>query len=159
MKVRPREIRYAEVLVGLAEVQIELGNCTSSDNASPSAQALLNQVRSRPSIDVEAYPTENYDPSSYENAIETLHHKHSVEFTGEQVYYPAQLRSWRTWIGGTTRSRDCNQCSSGPISSGFDPARGQTEDQTDRMRRYWPIPRSEIESNPGISESDQNPGY
>jgi hypothetical protein len=154
-----RVIRYAEVLVGLAEAQIELGNRTSTNNASPSAQALLNQVRSRPSVDVEPYPTENYDLSSYENAIETLYHEYSVEFTGEQVYYPAQLRSWEHPDRKNYLEPRLQPVQLWPDSPGFDPTRGQTEDQTDRMRRYWPIPRSEIESNPEISESDQNPGY
>lgn len=154
-----RVIRYAEVLIGLAEAQIELGNRVSAGNGSPSAQALLNQVRNRPSVDVENYPTSEYNLSSYSNAIETLYHEYSVEFTGEQVYYPAQLRSWEHPDRPNYLEPRLEPVQLWPDSPGFDPDRGQTEDQTDRMRRYWPIPRSEIESNPGISQGDQNPGY
>lgn len=154
-----RVIRYAEVLVGLAEAQIELGNLTASGNGSPSAQALLNEVRNRPSVDVEEYPTGEYTLDTYGNAIETLYHEYSVEFTGEQVFYPAQLRALEHDARPNFLERRTEPVEHWPDSPGYDPERGLTEDQTDRIRRYWPIPESEIESNPGISVDDQNPGY
>jgi hypothetical protein len=34
-----------------------------------------------------------------------------------------------------------------------------TQDKSDLVRRWWPIPQTEIASNPEITEQDQNPGY
>jgi len=154
-----RVIRYAEVLIGLAEAQIELGNLTSPGNGSPSARDLLNQVRARPSVDMPEYPVDGYNLDSYETAIETLYHEYAAEFSGEQVFYPAQLRSWEHSGRPNYLEKRTAPIEHWPDSPGFNPDRGMTSDQTDRIRRYWPIPRSEIESNPGISEGDQNPGY
>ena len=154
-----RVIRYAEVLIGLAEAQIELGNLTSPGNGSPSARDLLNQVRARPSVDMPEYPVDGYNLDSYETAIETLYHEYAAEFSGEQVFYPAQLRSWEHSGRPNYLEKRTAPIEHWPDSPGFNSDRGMTSDQTDRIRRYWPIPRSEIESNPGISEDDQNPGY
>ena len=154
-----RVIRYAEVLVGLAEAQIELGNRTSPGGGSPSAQELLNRVRARQSVNMPEYPVNGYTLDSYDNAIETLYHEYAAEFSGEQVFYPAQLRSWEHSDRPNYLERRTEPIEFWPDSPGFDPDRGMTSNQTDRIRRYWPIPRSEIESNPGISEDDQNPGY
>ena len=152
-----RVIRYAEVLVGLAEAQIELGNLTSSGNESRSAQALLNQVRSRPSVDMPGYPTGGYNLNSYDNAIEALYHEYAVEFTGEQVFYPAQLRSIEHDGRPNYLRKRTQSVPKWPDRPDYEG--GMTPDQTDLVRRYWPIPRSEIESNSAISQSDQNPGY
>lgn len=154
-----RVIRYAEVLVGLAEAQIELGNRTSPGGGSPSAQALLNRVRDRETVDVPPYPANGYNLNSYANAIETLYHTYTAEFSGEQVFYPAALRSWEHPDRPNYLERRTQPIQHWPDSPGFDPDRGMTPDQSDRIRRYWPIPQSEIESNPGISAGDQNPGY
>ena len=152
-----RVIRYAEVLVALAEAQIELGNLTSSNNASPSAQELLNRVRRRPSVDMPEYPTSECTLHSYDEAIETLYHEYSVEFTGEQVFYPAQLRSVLHENRPNYLRKRVEPVPMWPDRPDYDG--GMTEDQTDRVRRFWPIPRSEIESNSAISQGDQNPGY
>lgn len=154
-----RVIRYAEILIGLAEAQIELGNRTSAGNGSSSAQSLLNEVRSRPTVDMPGYPVNGYDLSSYDSAIETLYHEYTVEFSGEQVFYPAQLRAWEHSGRPDYLERRTAPIEHWPDSPGFDPGRGTTTDQRDRVRRYWPIPQSELESNPGISVDDQNPGY
>lgn len=153
-----RVIRYAEVLIGLAEAQIELGNINSSSNESKSAIALLNEVRNRPSVQAPEYPTEEYPFSNYDEAIEALYHEYSVEFTGEQVFYPAQLRSWEHNGRPNYLERRTEPAPLWPDRPTYD-GESMTEDQTDRIRRYWPIPESEIESNSEISQGDQNPGY
>lgn len=154
-----RVIRYAEVLVGLAEAQIELGNMTSSGNGSDSAEDLLNDLRDRPTVDMPDYPANGYDLSSYDSAIETLYHEYAAEFSGEQVFYPAQLRAWHHSARPDYLERRTTPIEHWPDSPAFNPDRGTTPDQRDRVRRWWPIPQSEIESNPGISVDDQNPGY
>lgn len=155
--INMRVIRYAEVLVGLAEAQIELGNLTTAGSGSPSAQELLNRVRNRPSVDMSEYPTSGYTLSSYSEAIETLYHEYAVEFTGEQVFYPAQLRSMEHDNRPNFLRRRVQSVPTWPDRPDYNG--GMTSDQTDRVRRYWPIPRAEIESNSSISSENQNPGY
>ncbi|MFB6248361.1 MAG: RagB/SusD family nutrient uptake outer membrane protein [Salinibacter sp.] len=153
--INMRVIRYAEVLVGLAEAQIELGNRTTPGGGSPSARALLNQVRSR--VDMPGYPTAGYNLDNYSNAIEALYHEYAVEFAGEQVFYPAQLRSVEHERRPNYLKRRAQSVPKWPERPDYDG--GMTPDQTDLVRRYWPIPRSEIESNSAISQQNQNPGY
>jgi hypothetical protein len=126
-------MRYAEVLVGLAEAQIELGNITAAGSGSPSAVSLLNQVRQRPSVSMPDIATV-YDMTSRQGALEALYHEYASEFAGEQVLIYPQVRRldfWEDWAG----------------------------DEASNIRRFLPIPQSEIDSNPAISASDQNPGY
>lgn len=126
-------MRYAEVLVGLAEAQIELGNITAAGSGSPSAVSLLNQVRQRPSVNMPDIATV-YDMTSRQGALEALYHEYASEFAGEQVLIYPQVRRldfWEDWAG----------------------------DEASNIRRFLPIPQSEIDSNPAISASDQNPGY
>jgi hypothetical protein len=126
-------MRYAEVLVGLAEAQIELGNITAAGAGSPSAVSLLNQVRQRPSVNMPDISTV-YDMSSKQGALEALYHEYASEFAGEQVLIYPQVRRlefWEDWAGA----------------------------EASNVRRFLPIPQSEIDSNPAISPSDQNPGY
>ena len=149
-----RVIRYAEVLIGLAEAQIELGNIMSSANGSQSAVDLLNRVRNRPSVDMPDYPTAEYPFNSYEEAIEGLYHEYAVEFGGEQVFYPAQLRSAELERRPNYLERRAESVAT-PQGYGSP----MTQDKSDLVRRWWPIPQTEIASNPEITEQDQNPGY
>lgn len=126
-------IRYAEVLIGLAEAQIELGNITAAGSGSPSAVDLMNQVRQRPSVNMPDISTV-FDMSSRDGALEALYHEYASEFAGEQVLIYPQVRRldfWEDWAG----------------------------DEASNVNRFLPIPQSEIDSNPDISPADQNPGY
>lgn len=126
-------LRYAEVLVGLAEAQIELGNITAPGSGSPSAVSLLNQVRQRPSVNMPDISTV-YDMTSTQGALEALYHEYASEFAGEQVLIYPQVRRlafWEDWAG----------------------------DEASNVNRFLPIPQSEIDSNPEITPADQNPGY
>ncbi|MFB6273133.1 MAG: RagB/SusD family nutrient uptake outer membrane protein [Salinibacter sp.] len=125
--------RYAEVFIGLAEAQVELGNRTTSGNGSMSAAAALNKVRSRPSVDMPDISTV-FTMSGKQGALDAVYHEYASELAGEQVLIYALLRRmdrYRDWAG----------------------------DESGRVNRYFPIPQSEIDANPKIDPSDQNDGY
>lgn len=127
--INMRVIRYAEVLINLAECELELGNSTR-------AIALLNQVRARPSVDMPPYPTANFPVSNPTEVMEAIIHEKRVELSSEQIRNRDILR-WRKE----------GKLATEPISH-FEP-----------KLELLPIPQSEIDNNAKLSESDQNPGY
>lgn len=123
--------RLAEVYIGLAEAQVELGNLTSDGNGSMSAEDALNRVRSR--VGMPGVSTD-FNMSSPQGALDAVYYEYAAELAGEQVRIYALLRRmdrYRDWVG----------------------------DESNAVNRYLPIPQSEIDSNPDISPSDQNSGY
>ncbi len=125
-----RIIRYAEVLLNLAECENELGN-------SAAAITLLNQVRSRASVAMPAYPTAAYPANSKAEVFKAIVHERRVELGGEQIRNKDILR-WRKQGKLTTD----------PISY-F---------QANKFE-FLPIPNTELATNPNITQADQNPGY
>jgi len=128
--INPRVIRYADVLLMWAEAENELGN-------SQAAIDLLNQVRDR--VGMPNYGSAEMDAlypvSSQQEIFEAIVHERMVELAGEQVRFDDILR-WgiaEEVLAGT----------------GFKPG----------ISELFPIPFQEINTNPNISESDQNPGY
>ena len=127
--INHRVIRYADVLLMMAEVQNALGN-------QQRAVELLNQVRSRPSIDLPSYPTAQYPVGSADQVFDAIVHERRIELNGEQI----RNRDIRRW-------RKADLLDEEPI-------------------RVWqpkydllPIPNSEIDSNPALTNDQQNPGY
>lgn len=128
--INHRVIRYAEVLLNLAECELELG--------SPQrAIDLLNQVRARPSVDMPPYPTSNYPVNNNEAIMDAIMHEKMVELSSEQIRYRDILR-WRQE----------GKLATEPFSY-FVPNKYE----------LMPIPQAEIDNNPNIDEGDQNPGY
>jgi len=125
-----RVIRYADVLLLLAECENEAGN-------SSVAIGYLNQVRSRPSVDLPPYPTANYPVSSKDEIFKAVMHERRVELAGEQVRNIDILR-WRKQ----------NKLAVEPISY-FQ--KGKHE--------LLPIPQAELSNNAKLTQADQNPGY
>ena len=82
-----RIMRYAEVLLNLAECENELGNTAA-------AVTLMNQVRSRGDVKMPNYPTANYPTSTKEQVFAALQHEKMAEMTGEQIRNKDILR-WR----------------------------------------------------------------
>ncbi|GGA82063.1 RagB/SusD family nutrient uptake outer membrane protein [Puia dinghuensis] len=77
-----RIMRYAEVLLMLAECEAEVG--------TPAQAAIyINQVRSRPSVNMPPVTLTNHD-----NAIQAVMHEKAVEMAGEEVNNIDMLR-WR----------------------------------------------------------------
>ncbi|RIV19142.1 RagB/SusD family nutrient uptake outer membrane protein [Fibrisoma montanum] len=128
--INMRIIRYADVLLGMAEAENETGN-------SAAAIALLNQVRARKSVAMPPYPTKAYPVNSKDEVFRAIVHERRVELAGEQIRNRDILR-WRAQ----------NKLRTEPISY-F--ARGKQE--------LLPIPQQELDNNGKLSQADQNPGY
>lgn len=128
--INHRVIRYAEVLINLAEAELETGG-------QAKAIELLNQVRARPSVDMPAYPTANYPVDSDDAIMQAIIHEKRVEHCSEQIRNIDIIR-WRKE----------GKLDKEPFDY-FVPNKYE----------LLPIPQSEIDNNPNISDSDQNPGY
>ncbi|MFN8257081.1 MAG: RagB/SusD family nutrient uptake outer membrane protein [Bacteroidales bacterium] len=138
--INMKVIRYADVLLMMAEVENESGNSVEAIN-------YLNRVRDRvlmpdyntPEMDTK-YPVTNMDEIRI--AIE---HERKVELCGEQVRFDDLVR-WRRleqFITGVPKLPW--------IEYSF---------QFDANKHYlWPIPQAEIDINPALTQADQNPGY
>lgn len=128
-----RLIRYAEVLINMAECENETGN-------TPQALIYLNQVRNRPDVDMPEYPTAQYPAGSQSDVAEIIMHEKMAELGSEGLRNRDILR-WR----------ELGYFNQEPLPY-FEPG-------TDEL---LPIPSSEIDNNPELESagiSAQNPGY
>jgi starch-binding outer membrane protein, SusD/RagB family len=128
--INMRVMRYADVLLMLAECENELGN-------SERAISLMNQVRARASVAMPAYPTANYPCDSKAKVFEALQHERYVELAAEQVRNLDLIR-WRK----------NKKLTAEPISY-----------FAANKHELLPLPQTEIDNNPKIEQKDQNPGY
>ncbi len=124
-----RVIRYADVLLMMAEVENEL---TGPGAALP----YINQVRERADVDMPPYPTALYPTGSPEEMRMDIMHERRVEMAGEQIRN-RDIRRWRRQ--GVLPSE--------PI----DVYQGRND--------VLPIPLEEIDNNSALSNADQNSGY
>lgn len=128
-----RMIRYAEVLLMLAECENELGNPAG-------AVVYLNQVRDRPSVAMPHYPTAQFPVATKDDVTKAIMHEKTVELGDEEVRNRDILR-WRKMGYFATE----------PLSY-F--RKGRDE--------LLPIPQSEIDNNPALGDAGiakQNAGY
>lgn len=125
-----RVIRYADVLLLLAECENEVGDPAK-------AIAYMNEVRGRASVDMPDYPTVNYPVNNKAEIFKAIMHERRVELAGEQV------RSF-----DIARWRKQNKLAAEPITY-FQ--KGKHE--------LLPIPQDELSNNPKLTSKDQNPGY
>ncbi|MFD2572299.1 RagB/SusD family nutrient uptake outer membrane protein [Spirosoma soli] len=128
--INMRLIRYAEVLLMMAEAENETGN-------SANAIALLNQIRARKSVAMPAYPTVKYPVSNKDEVFQAIVHEKRVEQAGEQIRNRDILR-WRAQSKLKTE----------PISY-----------FVKNKQELLPIPQQELDNNSKLSQKDQNPGY
>lgn len=130
--INMRVMRYAEVLLNMAEVQNALGN-------DPDAIGYLNQVRSREGVEMPPYPTANYPVDSPDEVFRAIVHERRVELAGEQIRNRDLIR-WRSLgkIPGVIPE---------PIA------------YMEEKHKLAPIPQAEINSNAVLTEADQNPGW
>ena len=125
-------LRYADVLLMMAEVENELDNPAV-------AIAHMNEVRNRPSTNMPNYgsPEMNviYPVSNKAEILDAIIHERMVELSGEQVRYNDLIR-WDI---------------ADDVLSGFGFVKGKHE--------LFPIPVREIDANEALTNADQNPGY
>jgi hypothetical protein len=115
-----RLIRFAEVLLMLAECEAEAGNLGA-------AVGYLNQVRARPSVAMPAYPTAQFPTATKNNVIRAIMHERTAELGDEELRNIDILR-WR---------------SKGYFPSVVpDPKAGQVN--------LLPIPQAERDANPAL---------
>lgn len=82
-----RNMRYAEVLIKLAECENEIGT-------QEKAISYLNEIRERASVDMPPYPTSNYPCDSYDEVMRAIMHESMVEFSNEKLRV-LELARWR----------------------------------------------------------------
>ena len=124
-----RVIRYADVLLMMAEVENEL-------SGPAAALPYLNQIRARADVNMPPYPTAQYPVGTQEEMLKAIMHERRVELAGEQVRN-RDIRRWRR--GGKLET---------------EPIAGYTS-----RNDLLPIPLEEIDNNSALTNADQNPGY
>ena len=128
--INMRIMRYADVLLLMAECENELGN-------SAAAVTLLNQVRARKSVAMPPYPTKNYPTANKDQVFDAVVHERMIELAAEQV------RNF-----DIVRWRKNKKQKSEPLTY-FQASKHE----------LLPIPLQEIDNSPAIDIKDQNPGY
>ncbi|MGA0560183.1 RagB/SusD family nutrient uptake outer membrane protein [Larkinella sp. VNQ87] len=128
--INQRIMRYAETLLSMAEVENELGNTAE-------AVKYLNQVRARKSVNMPPYPTAAFPVTTKDQVFAAIVHERRVELSGEQVRNRDLLR-WRK--AGKLRTEPFTYFQK-------------------NKHELLPIPQQEVDNNPKIEPTDQNPGY
>ena len=128
--INMRIMRYADVLLMLAECENELGNLAA-------ALTLTNQVRARASVAMPPYPTKNYPASNQSEMFDAIVHERMVELAGEQIRNFDIIR-WR----------NNKKQKSEPLPYFIA-----------NKHELLPIPQPEIDNSPALEQKDQNPGY
>ena len=145
--INMKVIRYADVLLMMAECQANLNNL-------PAAIDLMNQVRNRPDVAMPNYGTAEMDAAGFPvtNLAEfmvALEHERKVELCGEQVRFSDLVRWGRLEAF----------LSSDKLLNSIPKADKKALVFSSPKNLLWPIPQKEIDVNPKIEQADQNPGY
>ncbi|MEQ9440911.1 MAG: RagB/SusD family nutrient uptake outer membrane protein [Cyclobacteriaceae bacterium] len=124
-----RVIRYADVLLMMAEIENEL-------SGPAAALPYINQVRARADVNMPPYPTALYPCSNADQMFDAIVHERRVELSAEQV----RNRDIRRW-------RRMGKLDTEPIAA-YQP-----------RYDLLPLPIVEIDNNSALTNQDQNPGY
>jgi len=143
--INNKVIRLADVLLMMAEIENELGSI-------PDAIKYLNQVRNRPDVMMPNYGSPEmdniYPVTNQEQLRKAIEHERKIELCSEQVRINDLIR-WRR-LEAFIREEAIPKL----------PFYMKDALNFDQARNYlWPIPQSEIDSNPAITQDDQNYGY
>ncbi len=145
--VNVRIMRYADVVLMQAEVEMNLGN-------DQGAIDFLNQVRDR--VGMPRYGTAVMDARGFpvntpEQIFNAIVHERFIELCGEQLRFDDLVR-WNLDDQELSIFPDANfnnPDESLRVVRNYDPT----------VHRVMPIPQNEIDSNTEIGAEDQNPGY
>ena len=145
--VNVRVLRYADVILMQAEVEMNLGN-------NQGAIDFLNQIRDR--VGMPRYGTATMDARGFpvntsDQIFNAIVHERFVELCGEQVRFDDLVR-WNLDDQELSIFPDANFNNPDPslqVIRNYDP----------NVHRIMPIPQNEIDSNTAIGPGDQNPGY
>lgn len=133
-------IRYADVLLMLAECKNELGDIHE-------AIRYINQVRQRPSTNL---PAINSGPAwlkatTKQEVFARINQERAVELVGEGLRF-SDLRRWKIAEEVLNNRQEFQFTGGNPLFT----RKFESKDY------LWPIPATEIEMNPAL---DQNPGW
>ncbi len=145
--VNVRIMRYADVILMQAEVELNLNN-------NQGAIDFLNQIRDR--AEMPRYGTATMDARGYpvntsEQIFNAIVHERFVELSGEQQRFDDLVR-WNLDDQELSIFPDANfnnPDESLRLIRNYDP----------NVHRVMPLPQNELDSNTAIGEGDQNPGY
>ncbi len=145
--INMKVIRYADVLLMMAECQANLGNL------SPAIE-LMNQVRRRADVAMPEYGTTAMDDAGYpvtnlDEFMVALEHERKVELCGEQIRFSDLVR-WGRLEDFLTSDKLLNSIPKADKANLV---------FTSPKNLLWPIPQREIDVNPNMDQEDQNPGY
>lgn len=132
-------IRYADVLLMQAECLNELGDI-------PGAIRLINEVRSRPSVNMPGINSgpEYLSAQNKEEVFNRIVHERMIELACEGHSFS----DWRRW----GKYQELNGMFDGHITRDYTYSTRVLPER----RNLWPIPQTEIDQNPLL---EQNPGY
>lgn len=134
-------IRYAEVLLSLAEAMIEKGGYQQSEITQH-----INEVRARVGMPaVENVPTEG-SGLSQEQLREIVRHERRVELAFEDLRF-ADLYRWNDWEKATQRKQKDRAAG---LSPGYN-----INDIRGVQESVWPIPQSEIDTNSQLKQHEE----
>ncbi len=144
--INMKVIRYADVLLMMAEAE-----ANKAGGSLTTAVGYMNQVRARADVNLPLYGTAGmnatYPVSSLTEFMKALEHERKVELCGEQVRYGDLVRWGRLADFMTEVKPSC-------------PKADQAALVFNASKHYlWPIPQKEIDVNPNIEQTDQNPGW
>ena len=145
--VNVRIMRYADVVLMRAEVELNLGN-------TQGAIDLLNEIRDR--AEMPRYGTATMDARGFQvntpdQIFEAIVHERFVELSGEQQRFDDLVR-WNL---------DSQELSFFPDANFDNPDESLRNVRVydPNVHRVMPIPQNEIDANTALTEADQNPGY
>lgn len=145
--VNVRVLRYADVVLMQAEVEMNLGNIGT-------AVGFLNQIRDRaqmPRYGTALMDARGFPVNSMDQVFNAIVHERFVELCGEQVRFDDLVR-WNI---------DNQELSFFPDTNFDNPDISQraVRNYDTAVHRLMPIPQNEIDSNTEMGAGDQNPGY
>ncbi len=145
--INVRFLRYADVVLMQAEVELFLGNDADAIN-------FLNQIRDRvrlPQYGTPEMDSRGFSVATEEGIFKAIRHERLVELCGEQHRFDDLVR----W------DRDGQELSVFPDVNfeNTDLSLRRARNYNPDIHRVMPIPQNELDSNSAISSDDQNPGY
>lgn len=141
-------IRYADVLLMLAEALVEQGNY--SDNE---VIALVDQIRQRGDVNmptIESVEAKNGKKLSTDELRQIIRHERRVEFPLEGL----RMSDIHRWNIGSTAMTDCYSCVKNADGT-YGKLVYMTRSFNSTKGYLWPIPLIELQTNP----IENNPGY
>jgi len=144
--INMKVIRYADIILMKAEAE-----ANKAGGSLATAVGYMNQVRARADVNLPLYGSAEmdvkYPVGNLAQFMVALEHERKVELCGEQVRFSDLVRWGRLAAFITDVQASC-------------PKADQAANVFQAPKNLlYPIPQKEIDVNPNIEQTDQNPGY